>query len=334
MTKKKPAIFVIIGGICAVAAVALILATGLGRESKTWQEYYDLGMQYINEGKYEEAIVAFTSAVKIDGKQAVVYTGRGDAHMGRASQLENETDVIEQFEKAIDDYEKAVELGDSEAEAKLENAQDALKNRENTERYKEQLSALYDLLSAGDTDSAVDLVRQEDYVSLSDTVTSGYLYYDEDGDNGLGIYPDGFYYFGQWENGKRSGHGLWMKVVFDNESVTKKYIFNGEWFDDKPNGQGEEYTVIKRPEDSSDYSYEERIKGMYINGRADGQMTDTISEISGDVISFTATAQNGVYQPIGTMPDGIHQYVASGDDIGYIEYSQDHNVAVLGFLED
>ena len=31
-----------------------------------WQEQYDLGMRYLNDGNYEEAIIAFTAAIEID----------------------------------------------------------------------------------------------------------------------------------------------------------------------------------------------------------------------------------------------------------------------------
>lgn len=30
----------------------------------TWQEQYDLGLRYLSEGNYEEAIIAFTAAIE------------------------------------------------------------------------------------------------------------------------------------------------------------------------------------------------------------------------------------------------------------------------------
>ena len=56
-------------------AVVLLLglaACGKSPEEK-WQEQYDLGMKYISEGNYEEAVLAFTAAIEIDPKRADTY---------------------------------------------------------------------------------------------------------------------------------------------------------------------------------------------------------------------------------------------------------------------
>ena len=43
------------------------------QKTPTWQEQYDLGMRYLTESNYEEAILAFTTAIEIDPKQADAY---------------------------------------------------------------------------------------------------------------------------------------------------------------------------------------------------------------------------------------------------------------------
>lgn len=57
-----------------------------------WQEQYDLGVRYLSEGNYEEAIIAFTAAIEIDPKQstaylslAEVYTAQGDVEQAIAT---------------------------------------------------------------------------------------------------------------------------------------------------------------------------------------------------------------------------------------------------------
>jgi hypothetical protein len=87
--------------------VALLSGCGGGAEvaAAGWQEQYDLGLRYLSEGGYEEAVVAFTAAIEIDPKQAVVYVGRGDAYVG-----------LEQHETAVPDYEQAITLDESVAE--------------------------------------------------------------------------------------------------------------------------------------------------------------------------------------------------------------------------
>ena len=45
----------------------------------TWQEQYDLGIRYLSEGNYEEAIIAFTAAIEIDPKRPEGYLGLAEA---------------------------------------------------------------------------------------------------------------------------------------------------------------------------------------------------------------------------------------------------------------
>ncbi len=48
----------------------------------TWQEQYDLGMRYLNEGNYQEAVIAFETAIKIDPKRPEAYLGAAEAYVG------------------------------------------------------------------------------------------------------------------------------------------------------------------------------------------------------------------------------------------------------------
>lgn len=43
------------------------------KDQLTWQEQYDLGVRYLEDGDYEEAIIAFTAAIEIDPKRAEAY---------------------------------------------------------------------------------------------------------------------------------------------------------------------------------------------------------------------------------------------------------------------
>lgn len=94
-----------------------------GMESSTWQEQYDLGIRYLTEGSYEEAIIAFTAAIEIDPKQAPAYVGRGDAYSGVAQTLmegvdngELPAEVTSGYENAIADYLAALDLDGLAAE--------------------------------------------------------------------------------------------------------------------------------------------------------------------------------------------------------------------------
>jgi len=72
-------------------------------QGPTWQEQYDLGVRYLSEGNYEEAILAFTAAIEIDPKQAPAYIGRGDAY----TRL-----TIPDYDHAEADYKNAIEIDD------------------------------------------------------------------------------------------------------------------------------------------------------------------------------------------------------------------------------
>lgn len=56
------------------------LTTEPADEAPDWQTKYDLGVRYLSEGKYEEAILAFTAAIEIDPKRAEAFLGRGDTY--------------------------------------------------------------------------------------------------------------------------------------------------------------------------------------------------------------------------------------------------------------
>lgn len=85
----------------------LIIAIGLSACSQNqeaqWQEQYDLGIRYLSEGNYEEAIIAFTTAIEIDPKMSETYLALGNLY---------------------------IELGDYEAAAKI--LEQGISNTDNT----------------------------------------------------------------------------------------------------------------------------------------------------------------------------------------------------------
>lgn len=110
----------------SVFLIALLLC-GCHKEQKQWQEQYDLGVRYLEDGDYEEAILAFTAAIEIDPKNADAYLMRGDAYVMAA---EAEPDKAEDYlRKAKKDYKRAGRLDESladEVEDKLEEVEEAL----------------------------------------------------------------------------------------------------------------------------------------------------------------------------------------------------------------
>ena len=83
--------------VISVMLVLLLLITGCGGN---YDAKYEEGLKYLNEGNYEQAIVCFTEAIKIDSKQYPAYVGRGQAYL-----------YSNQPEEAVKDYYSATNLG-------------------------------------------------------------------------------------------------------------------------------------------------------------------------------------------------------------------------------
>lgn len=181
-------------GLVLLIAVLLLTSCGHGslmsseriaaeKNEKTWQEEYDLGIRYLSEGKYEEAIIAFTTAIKIDSKQAPTYVGRGDAYV-----LSGETE--ENLSAAQDDYEKAIELDETDPNAYLGLADVYIRRGE----YDTALELLHSALlkTGNDQRIAEKIAEMEDgaFVDSSEHVRRE-NYYDSNG--GLFLYREYVY---------------------------------------------------------------------------------------------------------------------------------------------
>lgn len=97
-----------------LSLVMLLTLCGCGKKDggSTWQEQYDLGVRYLSDGNYEEAIIAFTAAIEIDPKRAEAYAGRGDAYLGQGA-------ADEYLAAAFTDFETALSLDDTNVDAYL-----------------------------------------------------------------------------------------------------------------------------------------------------------------------------------------------------------------------
>lgn len=197
--------------------------------SDTWQEQYDLGVRYLSEGNYAEAIIAFTTAIEIDPKQAPAYVGRGDVYI-----LSGETE--ESLIAAQADYEQAIELDKTNADAYLGLADVYIRQGEYDKAYqilkdgldKSGSQPIADKIAEIEngiyTDSSRHIRRNDDY--NADGTLDGYTLYEYD-------------FLGRrcyWENynqqydaeGEATG-GIVMdnycEVDFDNENRISQYRF-------------------------------------------------------------------------------------------------------------
>lgn len=97
--------------VCLSFFLALVL-TACGNKAQAYQDKYDLGAKYVSDGNYEEAIIAYTAAIKIDVKNPAAYLARGKAYV-----LSGET--TNSLETALEDFNRAVELDETNTDAYL-----------------------------------------------------------------------------------------------------------------------------------------------------------------------------------------------------------------------
>lgn len=64
-----------------LAALLLISLCACGQKADPWQEQYDLGVRYLSDGNYEEAVIAFTAAIEIDPKKAEAYLSLANVYI-------------------------------------------------------------------------------------------------------------------------------------------------------------------------------------------------------------------------------------------------------------
>lgn len=83
-------------GMCLALIIVLSACGGnSGTLATQWQEQYDLGVRYLDEGNYEEAIIAFNAAIEIDPKRSEAYSALADAYTG-AGEVEKAAEVLQQ----------------------------------------------------------------------------------------------------------------------------------------------------------------------------------------------------------------------------------------------
>jgi len=97
--------------------VLIFSACAKAPAATTWQEQYDLGVRYLSEGNYQEAILAFTAAIEIDPKKADAYLGLADAYVA-AGDTDAAKDILQKGYDVTGDerLRKKVERGSMPSE--------------------------------------------------------------------------------------------------------------------------------------------------------------------------------------------------------------------------
>lgn len=108
--------------LCLFLAAALLCLAGCGAKQETlsWQEQYDLGVRYLSEGKYEEAVLAFEAAIEIDPRRPEAYASLTDAYLAAGDEAAAQEALDRGFAATGDEGLQNYLQGDSSAEADIE----------------------------------------------------------------------------------------------------------------------------------------------------------------------------------------------------------------------
>lgn len=157
-------------GIGILLGITLLITVGAcAKKAPTWQEQYDLGMRYLSEGNYEEAIIAFSAAIEIDSKLAPTYVGRGQAYVFSG---ETEENLI----AAQADFETAIELNEVLAEAWLGLADIFIRRGEYDKALEILRQGIEKTNSAQGIVDKITEIESGNYIDLSGNVRLSYEY--------------------------------------------------------------------------------------------------------------------------------------------------------------
>ncbi|MDR2127034.1 MAG: tetratricopeptide repeat protein [Prevotellaceae bacterium] len=79
-------------------SVILLFACAGCFSNKTYTEYFNMGLDYAEQGNYTEAIVCYKKALEINPNEAVAYYYMGIAYVN----LGNHAEAIGSYQKALD----------------------------------------------------------------------------------------------------------------------------------------------------------------------------------------------------------------------------------------
>lgn len=264
----------------------------------SYEDYYNLGVRYLSDGNYEEAIIAFLAAIEIEPRRF-----EAQYELGRSYR------AYGQPENAIDPLLIAVEVEEETHDASYELAYTYI----NLTMFQEAEEIAVPLWNDGDYDAGMILVicyaAQERFDEMQALLEDemlyakfeelyaeeDMLYFDPRNQNGekeghgVGIYGS-YIYVGNYTADVRSGQGSWRDL--GNGS----WHFIGEWANDAPNGYGERIRVNSPPavkEEGRTYALRTVMTGNLANWAFDGDITNTWDMDSGETHIWLYALDNG-----------------------------------------
>lgn len=325
--------------IFVVCIMCIFLTACSGRLELQIREQLDLGTQYLSEGQYEEAIVAFQKVITLEPKQVEAHKGLGQAYQYCGEAVEE--DIVEKrdyFDQAAEEYEIVLEQnsGDTDVQEWLEKVRNQIEELDQQieaqkqeelvrEEYADLLANISDLFVSEDYEQIYELMQGEEYVELSKNLQADLIFLQE-GNIGLGFYESGIYY-GEYEGRTRQGEGVWMcnGLAMAHEGLI--YVAQGTWEQDLPDGEFTEAYMYTWGTDRRD--------GRVIGGVWDGSAIEEYTNPDGSKETYQVSFTNGKIDILRTYvgDDGITYYVFgdNGEQEAVSLDSMDFTQVILGF---
>ncbi len=208
------------------------------------------------------------------------------------------------------------------------------------QEHAETLQKLYDCFEGGDLDAVKEMMRTEEFTDFADEVIGDNSFYfgtkTPEGvreGKGIAVYRDGYYYYGDFSNDQRNGHGILMRAVYSESSAIGSFVYDGEWSNDKPNGEGTSTSNYYKDKVGPAGLSRQVIKGNYTDGLENGTMRLDGTPQSGGSVSYSYTAENGVAKKISDEDSGVKgQYIIAKSSDGKSNLTSDGSLrGVEGF---
>ena len=186
-------------------------------------------------------------------------------------------------------YRKAMqkETAVSAIEETSENLQENTEENQ-TEAYLHRLCTLF---SDKDYEGLHQALLEDYEPYLKDAGALSLSYMDSNGKTLL-LYQYAYCYYGDVQDGVRSGNGIWYHALESDYQV-----YEGEWAQDKPNGSGK--LTTRGDGSNSVNAVGEDVEGTFVDGVFEGTMKITDYLLDGTVQDWSPiTAVNGYFQAI------------------------------------
>ena len=334
MRQKLFSLFLIFG---------IVLLAACSQNAPTWQEQYDLGVRYLSEGNYEEAIIAFTAAIEIDPKRPEAYAKAAEAYKAMGDP-DSARAILEQGYQATGDESLQVSMEevdetDSSTADRFLNDLSYVELEELSAEHQEVFYQFARLFQERDAEQLLQMIQEPAVYEIacrqyrnSDTVSVEVeglrvrlgAHADEDNDVQARV-----------EIRQKAGDGIYC--FFDKYGSTEKYeIIRSETADWNLNGSFEVYkdTTYHDIPSASDTYWK---TGTTLNGLIHGeQVTRRLRKEANEEQQYTEFFENGKLLAIG--PQNEFDAYAVGYDLtngGYYyspayESMKDH-IATPGF---